>query len=111
MLQRGAAGDRIRSRGERRGRVGRPGRREALRLAGVEPRRQVYRVAFALAAALLIARQTMEMGIVFAIVLQVRSLDALMCRVYGPPDGRTVGPLLPVRRRGATGAAPSPVTD
>ena len=52
--------------------------------ADVEPRRrQVFRIAFALAAALIIVRQTMEIAIVFAAALQLRSLDALLAITGG----------------------------
>ena len=45
----------------------------------VESRHQSpYRIAFALAAALMIARQAMEIAIVFGAALQLRSLDALL---------------------------------
>src|SRR5712664_3424033 len=45
----------------------------------IESRHQpAYRLAFAVAAALVIARQTMEMAIVSAAALQLRSLDALL---------------------------------
>jgi hypothetical protein len=50
----------------------------------VESRHQeVYRLAFGLGAALIIARQTMEIAIVYAAALQLRSLDALVAITGG----------------------------
>jgi hypothetical protein len=54
------------------------------RQTDVESRRQqAYRLAFALAAALIIARQTMEIALVSTAALQLRSLDALLAITSG----------------------------
>jgi high-affinity iron transporter len=58
--------------------------RPATSHASVEPRgRQLFRIACAAAAALIVVRQTMEVAIVFAAALQLRSLDALLAITGG----------------------------
>ena len=52
--------------------------------------RQAYRLAFALAAALIIVRQTMEIAIVFAAALQLRALDPLLAVTSGAAVSLTV---------------------
>ena len=63
-------------------------------------RRSVYRLAFALATALIIARQTMEIEVVFAAALQLRSLDALLAITSGAAVSLVVSALwLSIGRR------------
>jgi hypothetical protein len=55
----------------------------SLKPNGESRHRQVFRLAFALAAALIIARQAMEIAIVFTAALELRSLDALLAIAGG----------------------------